>query len=94
MIHPGLVKTNIARTAPALIRGAFDLFGGLIAKTPAQGAATQVFVATSESLADVNGGYFEGCNPVVVIGEHHMYDEAMGDELWAAAEKMADGFLV
>lgn len=94
VIHPGLVKTNIARTAPALIRGAFDLFGGLIAKTPAQGAATQVFVATSESLADVNGGYFEDCNPVVVIGEHHMYDEAMGDELWAAAEKMADGFLV
>ncbi|MFK8048448.1 MAG: SDR family NAD(P)-dependent oxidoreductase [Halioglobus sp.] len=93
VIHPGLVKTNIARTAPALIRGAFDLFGGLIAKTPEQGAATQVYVATSEALAGVNGAYFEDCNPVVVVGEHHMYNEAMGEQLWAAAEVMTEGFI-
>lgn len=93
VIHPGLVKTNIARTAPALIRGAFDLFGGLIAKTPEQGAATQVYVASSEALAGVNGAYFEDCNPVIVSGEHHMYDEAMGEELWSTAEKMTKGFI-
>ena len=88
------MKTNIARTAPALIRGAFDMFGGLIAKTPEQGAATQVFVSTSETLAGANGAYFEDCNPVIVVGEHHMYDEAMGEKLWATAEKMAEGYLV
>lgn len=92
VIHPGLVKTNIARTAPSLIRGAFDLFGGLIAKTPEQGAATQVYVASSEALAGVNGAYFEDCNPVIVSGEHHMYDETMGEELWATAEIMTQGF--
>lgn len=92
VIHPGLVKTNIARTAPTLIRGAFDLFGGLIAKTPEQGAATQVYVATSEALAGVNGAYFEDCNPVVVLGEHHMYNDAMGEQLWATAEVMTEGF--
>ena len=94
VIHPGLVKTNIARTAPALIRGAFNMFGGLIAKTPAQGAATQVFVATSPTLEGVNGAYFEDCNPVIVGGHHHMYDRKMGEELWVAAETMTAGFLV
>jgi NAD(P)-dependent dehydrogenase (short-subunit alcohol dehydrogenase family) len=94
VIHPGLVKTNIARTAPSLIKGAFNLFGGLIAKTPAQGAATQVFVATSPSLESVTGAYFEDCNPVIVSGQHHLYDTVMGETLWTTAETMAAGFLV
>ena len=94
VLHPGLVKTNIGRTAPALIKGAFKLFGGLIAKTPEQGAATQIFVATSPTLAGVTGAYFEDCNPVIVDGPHHMYNEAMGEKLWATAEEMAEGFLV
>ena len=66
VVHPGLVQTNIARTAPALIRGAFELFGGVIAKTPEQGAATQTYVMTSPLLDGVNGAYFEDCNPVTV----------------------------
>lgn len=94
VIHPGLVQTNIARTAPALIRSAFDLFGGIIAKDPAQGAATQVLVATSPTLAGVNGAYFEDCNPVIVSGNHHMYDEVMGRKLWEVAESMTAGYLV
>jgi NAD(P)-dependent dehydrogenase (short-subunit alcohol dehydrogenase family) len=94
VVHPGLVKTNIARTAPALLRGAFDLFGGLIAKTPATGAATQVYVATSPALDGVSGAYFEDCNPVIVAGKHHMYDKAMQARLWTTAEQMAQGYLV
>lgn len=94
VIHPGLVKTNIARTAPTLIREAFELFGGLVAKSPEAGAATQVLVGTSEALAGANGAYFEDCNPVIVVGNHHMYDEAMGEELWTTAENMTEGYLV
>ena len=94
VVHPGLVKTNIARTAPAFMREAFRVFGGLIAKTPAQGAATQTFVATSPTLEAVNGAYFEDCNPVIVSGEHHMYDKAMGRKLWTTAETMAADYLI
>jgi NAD(P)-dependent dehydrogenase (short-subunit alcohol dehydrogenase family) len=93
VIHPGLVKTNIARTAPAVIRVAFDLFGGVIAKTPEQGAATQVYVATNSIVDGVNGAYFEDCNPVTVSGDHHIFDEPMADRLWATAEDMAEGYL-
>lgn len=94
VIHPGLVKTNIARTAPAWIRTAFDLFGGVIAKTPAQGAATQVYVATSPALDGVSGAYFEDCNPVRVSGDHHVFDAAMAQRLWREAQQMTGPWLV
>lgn len=93
-IHPGLVQTNIARTAPTLMRSAFELFGSVIAKSPAQGAATQLYVATSPQLENVSGAYFEDCNPVLVSGQHHMTDTAMAKQLWATAESMCGEFLI
>jgi NAD(P)-dependent dehydrogenase (short-subunit alcohol dehydrogenase family) len=93
-VHPGLVKTNIARTAPSLVRGAFDLLGGFIAKTPAQGAATQVYVATSPRLEGVSGAYFEDCNPVQVSGDHHLMDRAMAIRLWDLAEELTADYLI
>jgi NAD(P)-dependent dehydrogenase (short-subunit alcohol dehydrogenase family) len=94
VVHPGLVQTNIAHTAPALIRGAFDLFGGVIAKTPEEGAATQTYVLTSPLLAGVNGAYFEDCNPVTVSGDNHVFDAAMAARLWDVAQQMTAGYLV
>lgn len=93
VIHPGLVHTNIARSAPALIREGFDLVGPLIAKTPGEGAATQVYVATAPALASVSGAYFEDCNPVTLSGKHHMFDEAMARELWGVGEEMLGDYL-
>lgn len=94
VIHPGLVKTNIARTAPAVMRTAFDWFGGLIAKTPEEGAATQIYVATSPALQGVNGAYFEDCNAVTVSGNNHVFDKPMAARLWATAEEMTQGYLI
>ncbi len=90
VVHPGLVQTNIARTAPALIRGAFDLFGGVVAKTPEEGAATQTYVMTNPLLNGVNGAYFEDCNPVTVSGGNHITDAAMAARLWDVAQQMTD----
>ena len=94
VIHPGLVKTSIARTAPVFMRKSFDWFGGFIAKTPAEGAATQVYVATNSALEGVSGAYFEDCNAVSVSGQHHMFDEPMAERLWQTAEKMTEGYLL
>ena len=94
VVHPGLVQTNIARTAPALVRGAFEMFGGVIAKSPAEGAATQVYVATSPLLDGVSGAYFEDCNPVTVSGDNHIADAEMAARLWAVAEQMTAPYLV
>ncbi len=93
VIHPGLVKTNIARTAPVLIRTAFEMFGGLVAKTPAQGAATQAYVATSPALEGVSGAYFEDCNPVEIHGPNHVFNEAMAEQLWQVSLEMTQGYV-
>lgn len=93
-IHPGLVKTNIARTAPTLVREGFKLFGGLLAKTPAEGAATQLYAATNPRLEGVSGAYLEDCNPVIVGGPHHMTDATMADQLWQVAEAMTVDYLI
>ena len=94
VIHPGLVKTNIARTAPIVLRKAFEWFGDLIAKTPQEGAATQVYVATNPALKGVSGAYFEDCNAVTVGGDNHIFDKPMAERLWATGEEMAQGYLI
>lgn len=88
VIHPGLVQTNIGRTAPAPMRMAFEWFGGLIAKSPQQGAATQCYVATSPALEGISGAYFEDCNPVVINVPNHVFDAPMAAKLWQTALDM------
>ena len=83
-LHPGFVSTNIMRSWSPLLRKSANLF----ARTPAEGAATQVYVATNPGLAGVNGAYFEDCNPVTLSGKHHMFDETMARRLWLEGEKM------
>ncbi len=93
-LHPGLVQTNIARNAPMMLRKAFDWFGNLIAKTPEQGAATQVYVSTNPSLKGVSGAFFEDCNAVIVSGNHFLFDKPMAEHLWSTSEEMAQGYLI
>ncbi|MEP5763164.1 MAG: SDR family NAD(P)-dependent oxidoreductase [Halieaceae bacterium] len=81
-IHPGFVKTNIARNAPTAVRWLFDKLGPLIAKTVAEGAATQTYVATAPALEGVSGAYFEDCNPVLIDGPNHVYDRELAQRLW------------
>ncbi len=94
VIHPGLVKTNIARNAPSFIRGAFTMLSGVIAKTPEQGAATQVYAATHPQLSGVSGAYFEDCNPVVIDGPNHFFDETMAKRLWDVSVDMTQDYLI
>ncbi len=93
VIHPGLVQTNIARNAPAVIGKGLEWVGPLIAKTPAEGAATQVYVAANPEVAGVNGAYFEDCNPVTVNGSNHVFDQPMAQKLWQVSTQMTNGYV-
>ncbi len=55
-------------------------------KTIAQGAATQVMVATSPSLADVNGRYFADCKEEAPTD--NALDDAMADRLWIVTTEL------
>lgn len=91
-IHPGSVYTNIAHAFPEEIRKQVKAYAGNL-KTPAQGAATQVYVATHPELEGVSGRFFADCNLAVIPYEHHMEDDDLAAKLWAVGEEMADGHL-
>jgi NAD(P)-dependent dehydrogenase (short-subunit alcohol dehydrogenase family) len=68
-LHPGGILTNLGRYMTDQDRrdlGMIDESGNLIAdwgfKTPEQGAATQVWAATSPQLANMGGVYLDDCD--------------------------------
>lgn len=92
-LHPGVVHTNILRTASMPTRMLFALLAPFITDSVGQGAATQVYVATNPRLDGVSGAYFENCNPVIVEGNHQMYDRKLSAKLWQETERMTKGYL-
>ncbi|SMC89195.1 SDR family NAD(P)-dependent oxidoreductase [Kibdelosporangium aridum] len=63
-LHPGSIATNLQRHMPEseLERLRSEVGGSMFRKTPAQGAATSIYVATSPELDGVGGKYFEDSN--------------------------------
>jgi len=67
-VHPGLILTNLVRHVPLreqVEQGWVDESGNPTHpqfKTPEQGAATQLWAATSPQLTDLGGVYLEDCD--------------------------------
>lgn len=61
-VHPGVIATNLGRHMNPLASKVFSAVSPLFLKTIPEGAATQCFVATHPSLAQVSGKYFADCN--------------------------------
>jgi NAD(P)-dependent dehydrogenase (short-subunit alcohol dehydrogenase family) len=63
-LHPGGIRTNLQRyvSEEELNRLRGQMASEISWKTPEQGAATSVLVATSPLLDGVGGRYFEDCN--------------------------------
>jgi len=94
VIHPGLVKTNIGRNAHGLVGFLYKSIPALLPrKNLAEGAATQVYVATSPLLTGVSGAYFEDCNPVKITGANHVFDTALAKQLWEVTQSMLEGYI-
>lgn len=81
--HPGGVATGIWRELPKPIQAVVDK----VLITPAKGADTGIWLATSAEAADFNGEYFvrrkrAACKPV-------SRDAAVADLLWRFSEEVA-----
>ena len=67
-------------------------------KTPEQGAATSVFLATSPLVAGIGGRYFEDCQEAEVVDElrglagvlPHALDPAAARRLWTVSQDLLD----
>jgi len=84
-VHPGFITTNLFRNMPGVAQAGLRVLAPLIMKTPAQGAATQCYVATHPALA-VNGEYFSNCN--LARSSRRGRDRQLALRLWEASERI------
>ena len=78
-LHPGLVRTNIARNNGLLGR-VVNLFIGVRGVTADKGAETPVYLAVSPEVESVTGKYFVDCRPVP--SSSMSYDAELAAQLW------------
>lgn len=88
-VHPGVINTNLGRHMNPVANFVFGVFGPLVLKSVPQGAATEVFVATHPSLANVSGEYFADCN--VAKARADADDAALAKKLWDVTEQLVAG---
>ena len=86
-LHPGVIHTNLARSMNPVARGALAIAAPLVLKSPAQGAATQCYLAAHPGVEGVSGKYFADCN--VSKPSAHGRDEKLAARLWEVSEQIA-----
>ena len=84
-LHPGVVATKFGVTAGPLNNFFYSVFGFLM-ETPAQGARTSIYAASSPELEGVTGKYLSGCRIKTPSAEAR--DEAVAKRLWDVSLKM------
>ncbi|MGF1456825.1 MAG: oxidoreductase [Alphaproteobacteria bacterium] len=101
-VHPGGIMTDLQRDlsmAEMRALGWFDAQGRTpdLFKSPAQGAATAVWCATSPLLEDLGGVYCEDCNIAAITPPEdrgytgvraHAVDPEAARRLWSVSEPM------
>lgn len=84
-LHPGVVRTNIARNTNALFRGLFKI-GSAFMISPATGAETSIYAASAPEMSGVSGKYLVKCR--ITPSSEASYDEGLGERLWEVSALM------
>jgi retinol dehydrogenase 14 len=79
-LHPGVVSTSFGAEDPSGVQRLFVPFMRPFMKTPAQGAATSIHLASTPDLQQVTGGYF--ATSKAKKSSPRSYDQAIAARLW------------
>ncbi len=63
-LHPGFVATRFGDNAGGAMRTGLAIAKRLFALSPAEGATTMVYLASSPEVSGRSGGYYDRCAPV------------------------------
>jgi len=86
VLHPGVVRTNFGADDPAgLIKAMLPLVRPFM-KTPAAGAVTTIYLASSVEVDGVTGRYFVDCRPKA--STKVSYDTAVAAQLWHVSTQL------
>jgi retinol dehydrogenase-12 len=84
-LHPGFVRTSIARDMGVIPRSIFGLMSRFI-RSPQKGAQTLVYLATSAAVQGASGGYYFDCQPTQPSAAAQ--DDAAAEQLWRVSAKL------
>jgi NAD(P)-dependent dehydrogenase (short-subunit alcohol dehydrogenase family) len=87
-LHPGAVATPLVEKDedyPGLLKLLYRLSKPFL-KSPAQGAATSLYLASSPEVAEVTGRYFVNNRPKQSSGRSH--DQGLAQRLWQVSEEL------
>jgi len=87
-LSPGMVATNFGMNNPGLMRAGVRIGNRLVGRTPAQGARTVIYLASSPEVAGVTGQHFEDERAVPSSNASH--DEEAARRLWEISAKMTE----
>ena len=87
MLHPGVVRTSFGAEDQAAYFVVLTRVARLFMKTPAQGAGTPIYLASSPEVAGVTGRYFVNRKPKT--SSKAAYDTAAAARLWRASADLA-----
>ena len=87
VLHPGLVRTNIARNNGLLGRVVNFLIGAR-GVDAAKGAETMIYLATSPEVEGLTGRFFVDCQ--AVPSSALSYDAGLASDLWALSERLTE----
>jgi NAD(P)-dependent dehydrogenase (short-subunit alcohol dehydrogenase family) len=90
-VHPGVIRTNLARSTGGIASRLISTVARLFERTIAQGAATQCYVAAHANMAGVSGEYFVDCNPAKP--SKHGRDGELASRLWRESEILVSDYL-
>lgn len=79
-LHPGVVRTSFGAEDPGVVQRLMVPFIRGFMKTPEQGAATSIYLASAPGLDQVTGQYFADSKPK--RSSKASYDEAVAARLW------------
>jgi NAD(P)-dependent dehydrogenase (short-subunit alcohol dehydrogenase family) len=95
-VHPGAILTELTRFLPKAELDALLSLPGTTLKTPAQGAATSVWCATSPQLAGLGGVYCEDADIAIAVPADSQapngvrpwaIDPEAAERLWSLSER-------
>jgi NAD(P)-dependent dehydrogenase (short-subunit alcohol dehydrogenase family) len=87
-VHPGVIDTPLSRHLPALVRAFYPVGSAIFMKSIAEGAATQVYVATHPSVPYDAPNYWADCN--VRRMSRVARDSELRTKLWELSTKIVN----
>ena len=88
VLHPGVVRTSFGTEDQAAYLAVMIRVARLVMKTPAQGAGTSIYLASSPEVEGITGRYYANRKPKT--SSKASYDTTAAVRLWQASADLAD----